>query len=97
MEECGRKLNVNQEINESRVNRNLKDKWELADGNLGGGEKNTLCAGEVECVQVLRQKELKVIWLIWGIEIRYFARLCKDMLGEKYQRWKGGRGRPEGQ
>lgn len=82
MEECSRKLNVNQGINENRVNRNLKDKWELADGNLGGGEKNMFYAEEVECVQVLRQKELKVIWLIWGIEIRYFARLCKDMLGE---------------
>lgn len=49
MEECGRKLNVNQGINESRVNRNLKDKWELADGNLGGGEKNVLCRRSRMC------------------------------------------------
>lgn len=62
MEECDRKPNVNHRIGKSHINRNLKDEWQLADGNLGGAEDiNMLDAEEIAFAEILRQKKIKVI------------------------------------
>lgn len=39
----------------------VKDEWQLADGNLGGGEEINVLDEEIAFAEILRQKKLKVI------------------------------------